>query len=124
MVRRMIVYTLILGVVISIAGALLLVRTQTMPPTHSPLIFDDGFDGADLDRSKWGTCYPWFKTTGCTNHGNPELEWYLPEQVSVQGGVLHRAQVHSSVLLRPVSVGGKDGSGVEALDSDVHSPLS
>jgi len=97
MARRMIVYTLILGVVISTAGMLLLIRTSTMPPTHSQLLFSDDFHGADLDRSKWGTCYPWFKTAGCTNHGNPELEWYLPQQVSVQRGVLHLTTQRSPV---------------------------
>lgn len=88
MLRLMIVFALILGLV-STAGVLLVVRPETIPPMRSSLIFEDDFGGANLDRSKWGTCYPWFKTTGCTNHGNPELEWYLPEQVSVNGGALH-----------------------------------
>jgi beta-glucanase (GH16 family) len=36
------------------------------------------------------TCYPWWgiAPSGCTNHGNPEQQWYLPEQVSTGGGAL------------------------------------
>ena len=38
--------------------------------------------------------------------------------------VFHRAQVHAGVLAGTVSVSGKDGFGMDALDSDLHSPLS
>lgn len=54
------------------------------------LVFSDDFSGTRLDSAKWDTCYPWFTTGhGCTNFSNPELEWYLPSQVQVSGGVLH-----------------------------------
>jgi len=57
-------------------------------PTEWNKIFSDEFDGDTLDRSKWATCYEWFDAqyTGCTNNGNDELQWYLPEQAAVQGG--------------------------------------
>ena len=38
--------------------------------------------------------------------------------------VFHRAQVHAGVFAWAVGVGGQDGGGVDALDSDLHSPLS
>ncbi|HEX9016721.1 MAG TPA: glycoside hydrolase family 16 protein [Chloroflexota bacterium] len=68
--------------------------TSTSPsPTGAPgswsLAFDDEFNGNTLDRSKWSTCYSWFNAaTGCTNAGNNELEWYLPDGVSVSDGSL------------------------------------
>jgi beta-glucanase (GH16 family) len=89
MLRPVIVVALVLGLAVSIAAVLLVTCTPTMRPMQSGLVFSDDFGGQNLDRGKWGTCYPWFNTTGCTNHGNSELEWYRPEQVSVQNGVLH-----------------------------------
>ena len=38
--------------------------------------------------------------------------------------VFHRAQVHAGVFLGPVGVRRQDGVGVDALDSNLHSPLS
>jgi len=70
---------------------------SAIPPTQSPLIFNDDFSSGQLDGGKWATCYPWFDGTGCTNHGNPELEWYLPQQVSVQSGVLHLTALRSGI---------------------------
>jgi beta-glucanase (GH16 family) len=94
--RPMIGLAVVLALIVSIAGVLLVIHPQTIPPTHSRLIFTDEFPGTELDRSKWRTCYPWFRTTGCTNHGNPEMEWYLPEQISVKGGVLHLTARHTA----------------------------
>lgn len=51
------------------------------------IVLDDEFDGEDLDEGLWVTCY-WWDRNGCTNLGNSELEWYLPEQVSTQDGAL------------------------------------
>lgn len=51
------------------------------------LVLDDGFDGTELDDRTWTTCYDWNKD-GCTNSGNDELQWYLPDQVSVRDGEL------------------------------------
>src|SRR5438067_1291828 len=61
--------------------------TASAPATTQPL-FSDDFRGGQLDRSKWSTCYPWAQSGGCTNSGNNELEWYLPQQVSVQNDML------------------------------------
>lgn len=57
------------------------------------LVFQDEFDGPALDLSKWNTCYWWAVPSGCTNSGNRELEWYQPDDVLVEDGVLRlRAQ--------------------------------
>ena len=54
------------------------------------LVFNDDFTGTSIDPVKWDTCYPWANSgAGCTNFGNPELEWYLPSQDAVSGGALH-----------------------------------
>jgi beta-glucanase (GH16 family) len=55
-------------------------------PTET-LVFADEFDRGGLDPSRWTTCY-WWDDLGCTNAGNDELEWYLPDNVSVTDGVL------------------------------------
>jgi beta-glucanase (GH16 family) len=52
-------------------------------------VFSDSFTGRSLDGSKWATCYPWAASSGCTNEGNRELEWYLSDQVGVHGGAMH-----------------------------------
>lgn len=58
-------------------------------PSSAPLVFRDEFEAAALDGKHWTTCYPWaVAETGCTNHGNPERQWYLPGQVAVSGGAL------------------------------------
>lgn len=51
-------------------------------------VFSDSFEDASLDSKKWTTCYDWYGTdlNGCTNAGNNELQWYVPEQVKVEGG--------------------------------------
>jgi beta-glucanase (GH16 family) len=55
--------------------------------------FDATFTGSHLDTSVWDTCYPWLDQGGCTNFGNrdSELEWYVPSQDQVYGGLLHLA---------------------------------
>jgi beta-glucanase (GH16 family) len=78
------------------AGLLMLVTacgsdTKEPPTPHAPgkwrLVFHDDFDGSKLDTDRWATCYDW-NEGGCTNTGNDESQWYLPEQVSVGEGVL------------------------------------
>lgn len=60
------------------------------PPSGMQLVFSDTFSGSALDAAKWDTCYPWADSAaGCTNFGNPELEWMLPSQVQVAGNGLH-----------------------------------
>ncbi len=77
--------------------------TATPVPTFTPIpteipqpvghdgtcqaIFHDEFDGSTLDTNKWHPCY-WWDNGGCTNAGNDELEWYLPENVRVNEGNL------------------------------------
>ena len=54
------------------------------------LIFSDHFAGSSLNTTGWDTCYPWATSgAGCTNFGNPELEWYLPSQDVVANNALH-----------------------------------
>jgi beta-glucanase (GH16 family) len=56
------------------------------------LVFQDEFDGDALINSKWHTCFWWADAT-CTIESNHELELYNPEDILVQGGILHlRAQ--------------------------------
>ncbi|MFE2557987.1 family 16 glycosylhydrolase [Streptomyces sp. NPDC059352] len=57
------------------------------PPGSWRIVLDEDFDGTELDDRTWTTCYDWNKD-GCTNSGNDELQWYLPEQVSVRDGEL------------------------------------
>lgn len=52
------------------------------------LAFQDEFTGPSLDLNNWTTCY-WWDKKGCTNRGNNELQWYLPEGVSVSNGALN-----------------------------------
>ena len=67
------------------------------PRSMLRLTFQDTFSGDRIDPGKWTTCYPWFPPTGCTNEGNQELEWYLPGQVHVAGGVLSLEAVRHQV---------------------------
>lgn len=56
------------------------------------LAFQDEFSGPALDMNKWTTCY-WWDKQGCTNRGNNELQWYLPNGIVVENGALNlRAQ--------------------------------
>lgn len=50
-------------------------------------IFTEDFDDAKLNKRKWTTCY-WWDNDGCTNLGNNELQWYMPDNVSVVDGQL------------------------------------
>lgn len=51
-------------------------------------IFDEEFNGAYLDLTRWSSCY-WWDTGGCTNAGNNELEWYQPDDVLLKDGSLN-----------------------------------
>jgi beta-glucanase (GH16 family) len=76
-------------------GWIALLSAAAAAETPSPLgqtgtwtsVFSDEFDGDALDDAKWATCY-WWADGGCTNLGNNELQWYLPENVTVADGVL------------------------------------
>lgn len=60
-------------------------------PSSNPdawtLVFEEQFDGDVLNVEDWTTCY-WWDTDGCTNEGNNELQWYQPDNVSVEDGNL------------------------------------
>jgi beta-glucanase (GH16 family) len=57
-------------------------------PTGKPE-FSAAFTGNSLDTSVWATCYPYMDlSTGCTNFGNREYQWYLSSQVRVSNGDL------------------------------------
>ncbi|MBI1279889.1 MAG: family 16 glycosylhydrolase [Anaerolineaceae bacterium] len=78
-----------------------LLTTPTPVPTNMPvlgppgtgwtMVFNDEFDGGALDASKWNTCYQWALDYGFNycRAGNDELQWYQPDDVSVQNGQLH-----------------------------------
>jgi beta-glucanase (GH16 family) len=51
------------------------------------LVFHDEFDGPRLDAASWVTCY-WWDDQGCTIASNNELQWYQPDDVTVENGRL------------------------------------
>ncbi|WP_313811090.1 glycoside hydrolase family 16 protein [Glutamicibacter sp.] len=55
--------------------------------SEGKVLLDEKFDGSSLDTSVWNYCH-WWNDKGCTIASNNELEWYLPEQVSVKSGTL------------------------------------
>lgn len=50
-------------------------------------VLSEEFDGDDLDRDLWSTCY-WWGRGGCTNLSNNELQWYRNGNVTVEDGKL------------------------------------
>lgn len=64
------------------------------------LIFNENFDGQELDQERWTTCY-WWDKNGCTNLSNKELQWYLPANVQVADGNLQ-------ITARPEKVTGHE----------------
>lgn len=50
------------------------------------IVFADEFN-APLSADKWTRCY-WWDANGCTNLGNEELQWYMPDNVQVSDGNL------------------------------------
>lgn len=76
--------------------------TPGPPRGGMQLVFADEFNASKLDTTVWNTCYPWDKQ-GCTNAGNHELEWYLPDEVLVENGLLR-------LRGRPWPVSGSDGN--------------
>ena len=94
--------------------------TTTVPGSTRALLFGDEFDGTSLNASKWSSCYFW-DNRGCTNPGNGELQWYVPEQVSVSNGLLQLQARRQTVLASDgrtynytsgmVSTGGNDWYG-------------
>lgn len=64
-------------------------------------IFTEEFNGSRLDRGKWTRCY-WWDKNGCTNLANNELQWYVPDNVSVANG-------HLRLTAKPEQVVGHEG---------------
>jgi beta-glucanase (GH16 family) len=65
-------------------------QATTSPTAGMSLVFNQGFSGTQLNSSVWSTCYEGYNpAVGCTNYGTGEIEWYLPSQDQVSGGVLH-----------------------------------
>jgi beta-glucanase (GH16 family) len=59
-------------------------------PASETLLFDDEFDGDQLDLTKWYPCYTWCDATQGGSYGPPyDLEWMWEYNVSVSGGMLN-----------------------------------
>ncbi len=80
--------------------------TTTEPPmpigdgaadTSWDLVFADEFNAEHL-ADTWSLCYWWAQEAGCTNESNNNLQWYLPDAVSVADGVLRLTARVESVL--------------------------
>jgi beta-glucanase (GH16 family) len=71
-------------------------------------IFGADFGGQPLDSGTWSTCYPWADNgSGCTNFGNPEVQWYLPSQVQVDGNALHLVAARAPTVGKTQDGGSK-----------------
>jgi beta-glucanase (GH16 family) len=81
--------------------------TTAGTPTAHPkqVLLNATFDDGRLDPAIWNTCH-WWADQGCTIASNDELEWYVPEQVSVAGGHLRLTADRSPV-------DGSDGKSYE-----------
>ena len=60
------------------------------------LLFQDEFDASALAADKWATCY-WWGNDGCTISSNNELQWYQPENVLTQDGILRLQAKEESI---------------------------
>src|SRR6476620_3954330 len=83
---------LILGLTVMLSSQMVEAAVQVSGPQGSgwKMIFNDEFDGNALDTSKWNTCFHWatdYNFNYC-HAGNDELQWYQPDDVSVQNGLL------------------------------------
>ncbi len=88
--RRLTLVLVLLAVV-----ALLITYVVTTRATTSPaeppgrVLLDATFDDGRLDPAIWNTCHWWAnESDGCTIASNDELEWYVPDQVTVTDGAL------------------------------------
>lgn len=92
---------LILAAVVLGTVAAMIVFALQRDGTRSHAQLDENFDGASLDASVWRTCH-WWGDNGCTIDSNAELEWYLPNNVTVANGRLQ-------LTAREQTVEGSDG---------------
>jgi beta-glucanase (GH16 family) len=86
-IRRRLLATGVVAVVGAVAGVLLLADGDASRAA-SPAPLGDEFDGRELDAAVWATCYYW-RTSGCTNEWNGELQAYHPANATVADGSLH-----------------------------------
>jgi beta-glucanase (GH16 family) len=78
--------------VLPVAAALIFCASEVA--AHDPygvkgeweLVFSDDFDAPPAPQT-WTRCY-WWDDKGCTNLGNHELQWYVPNNVFVSDGKL------------------------------------
>ncbi len=71
------------------ARAASLSASRAVPTPKRKPTLDATFNGSQLNKKIWGTCYPTQSQSGCRNFGNSEeAEWYLPSQDRVSGGYL------------------------------------
>lgn len=96
-----------LALVLLAVGTLLVAYTVTarraagtgVTARSSQVLLDATFDNGRLDPAVFNTCH-WWADSGCTIATNDELEWYVPEQVTVADGALRltaeRAPVRGS----------------------------
>jgi len=73
--------------VVAAASGLVTAFHSAGSPSSSQLLLHEDFNGTQLDRSRWRTCY-WWAVRGCTIASNHELQRYQPEQVRVHDGTL------------------------------------
>lgn len=92
---------LILAAVAAAAVTVAVVFALRPGNSRSTARLDETFDGTALDASVWRTCH-WWNDNGCTIDSNAELEWYLPDNVTVADGRLQ-------LTARQRSVEGSDG---------------
>ncbi len=52
------------------------------PTPSNPTVFQDEFDGKELDREKWTTQHGWGRTN------EPELQYYAEDALTTQNGIL------------------------------------
>jgi beta-glucanase (GH16 family) len=79
---------------------------DTWIPDNAVIVFQDDFDGGELDTSVWNTCHWWAVDGGCTISTNAELQWYQPDNVTQQGSVLR-------LEARPETITSPDGDAFE-----------
>lgn len=83
---RKIVRPALLG--FAIVATIFFSSTVVRTDSYWQLVFHDEFDGTALDSNKWDTCYWWHLGAGCNNVGAREIQWFLPDEVLVQDGIL------------------------------------
>lgn len=52
------------------------------------LKFSDDFNGTSLNTKQWSPCFFWGNSEGCTNGSAGDLQWFDPDEVLVQNGIV------------------------------------